>query len=225
MNGLILKDVSKVYENNGNKKLVLDKVNLDLDPFSKNVLIGKSGCGKTTLLKAIADLIQISDGKITKDDELKFSYVFQNPRLFPWKNVRENIEFSQKDRIDKVLVDFWIKTVKLEGYESFYPSQLSGGMQARVALARAMVCKKNFILLDEPFSALDYFTRSLLQDDFLEIIKESHLGFLFVTHSIDEALKLADNIYIMNKGKIIRKINLKKEIVSIEELKEYFFSL
>lgn len=222
MNGISLKNVCKDYKLRGKTISVLKDINLELALDSKNVLIGKSGCGKTTLLKLISGLVIPSSGSIDLDGA-KLSYVFQSPNLFPWKNVRENIEFPLKKAADKELIDKWISLVKLDGFEGAYPSQLSGGMQFRVSIARAMVADNNFILLDEPFSDLDGFTREKMQELLLEIINYSKKGFLFVTHSIEEAVKLADNLYIMDQGKIVEKIDLRERKVKAAEIKRKYF--
>lgn len=222
MNGISLKNVCKDYKLRGKTISVLKDINLELALDSKNVLIGKSGCGKTTLLKLISGLVIPSSGSIDLDGA-KLSYVFQSPNLFPWKNVRENIEFPLKKAADKELIDKWISLVKLDGFEGAYPSQLSGGMQSRVSIARAMVADNNFILLDEPFSDLDGFTREKMQELLLEIINYSKKGFLFVTHSIEEAVKLADNLYIMDQGKIVEKIDLRERKVKAAEIKRKYF--
>ena len=151
--------------------------------------------------------------------------IFQTPRLFPWKNVKENIEFSLKNTKNNELVKKWIEIVKLKGFERAYPSQLSGGMQSRVSLARALVAKKDYILMDEPFAALDGFTRGEMQKQVLEISEGMKIGCLFVTHSIDEALIIGDRIIIMKKGEIVDDLNLKEREISKENLKKYFNKL
>ena len=125
MNGIILKDVCKNYMLNNEEIQVIKNLNLELKPKERTVLIGESGCGKSTLLKLISGLEEVSSGEIDTN-KLSTSVVFQNPRLFPWKNVRENIEFSLKNKRDGRLVDQWIKKIKLGGFEGAYPSQLSG---------------------------------------------------------------------------------------------------
>lgn len=224
MNGITLKNVSKIYSIAGKPFRAVSDLTLNLNREERTILIGESGCGKSTLLKLISGLEEQTEGEILFH-EIDPSMVFQNPRLFPWKNVRENIEFSLKDEVEKEEVDKWIKMVKLSGFETAYPSQLSGGMQSRVSLARAMVAKKNYLLMDEPFAALDGFTRSEMQKQLLEIVDVTKRGFLFVTHSIDEAFLLGERIIIMKKGEILSDFYLKDQSLTEEELKEYFLHL
>ena len=224
MNGITLKNISKTYFINGEEVEVIKKLNLDLRTNERTVLIGESGCGKSTLLRLISGLEELSSGEILKNG-ITTSMIFQTPRLFPWKNVKENIEFSLKNTKNNELVKKWIEIVKLKGFERAYPSQLSGGMQSRVSLARALVAKKDYILMDEPFAALDGFTRGEMQKQVLEISEEMKIGCLFVTHSIDEALIIGDRIIIMKKGEIVDDLNLKEREISKENLKRYFNKL
>lgn len=216
--------MSKIYSIAGKPFRAVSDLTLNLNREERTILIGESGCGKSTLLKLISGLEEQTEGEILFH-EIDPSMVFQNPRLFPWKNVRENIEFSLKDEVEKEEVDKWIKMVKLSGFETAYPSQLSGGMQSRVSLARAMVANKNYLLMDEPFAALDGFTRSEMQKQLLEIVDVTKRGFLFVTHSIDEAFLLGERIIIMKKGEILSDFYLKDQSLTEEELKEYFLHL
>ena len=224
MNGIILKDVCKNYMLGNEEIQVIKNLNLELKPNERTVLIGESGCGKSTLLKLISGLEEVSSGEIDTN-KLSTSVVFQNPRLFPWKNVRENIEFSLKNKRDDKLVDEWIKKIKLAGFEGAYPSQLSGGMQSRVSIARALVAKKDYLLMDEPFASIDGFTRKEMQKELLNLFQEEKVGFLFVTHSIEEALVMGTRILIMKQGKIVDDFYLKDRKMKSHELKEHFNEL
>lgn len=224
MNGIILKDVCKNYMLGKEEIQVIKNLNLEVKTNERTVLIGESGCGKSTLLKLISGLEEVSSGEILTN-KLSTSMVFQNPRLFPWKNVRENIEFSLKNQRDDKLVDEWIKKIKLVGFEGAYPSQLSGGMQSRVSIARALVAKKDYLLMDEPFAAIDGFTRREMQKELLNLFEEEKVGFLFVTHSIEEALVMGTRILIMKQGKIIDDFYLKDRKMESDELKEHFNDL
>lgn len=224
MNGIILKDVCKNYMLGKEEIQVIKNLNLEVKTNERTVLIGESGCGKSTLLKLISGLEEVSSGEIVTN-KLSTSMVFQNPRLFPWKNVRENIEFSLKKQRDDKLVDEWIKKIKLVGFEGAYPSQLSGGMQSRVSIARALVAKKDYLLMDEPFAAIDGFTRREMQKELLNLFEEEKVGFLFVTHSIEEALVMGTRILIMKQGKIIDDFYLKDRKMESDELKEHFNDL
>ena len=151
--------------------------------------------------------------------------VFQEPRLFPWKNVKENIKFSLKDKADDKLLETWIEKIKLRGFEGAYPSQLSGGMKSRVSIARALVAKKDYILMDEPFAAIDGFTRKKMQREVLNLFEEEKIGYLFVTHSLEEALIMGNRILIMKEGKILDDFYLVERNFGSKELKEHFDNL
>lgn len=218
MNGISLIDLCKTYKIEDKKIKALDKINLILDPQKRNVLIGPSGCGKSTLLKALGGLLQIDSGKILNNG-IKTSLVFQNPRLLPWLNLEENIRFSNPDQ---KLSQKWIKIMGLEGFEKAYPSQLSGGMKARVSLARALIFPNNFMLLDEPFASLDEISKERLEMELLSYMKIKNSGFLFVSHDLEEALNLGQRLIIMKKGKIVSDFNLEDEKISKEILRDKF---
>ena len=205
------KNVSLSY----NSKLVLKKINLTINDGEFCVLIGASGCGKTTLLKLINKLNKVSSGKVLIDGEDinklslrklpgKIGYVVQEAGLFPHLSVAENIALSlelaeypknERDaRIDKML-----DLVNLEPslYRDLYPSQLSGGQRQRVGVARAFAPNPSIVIMDEPFSALDPVTRANLQDEILRIQQAMQKTIVFVTHDMDEAIKLASRICIL----------------------------
>lgn len=218
MNGISLIDLCKTYKIEDKEINVLDKINLKLDPQKRNVLIGPSGCGKSTLLKALGGLLEIDSGKILNNG-IKTSLVFQNPRLLPWLNLEENIMFSNPDQR---LCQKRIKIMGLEGFEKAYPSQLSGGMKARVSLARALIFPNNFMLLDEPFASLDEISKERLEMELLSYMKIKNSGFLFVSHDLEEALNLGQRLIIMKKGKIVSDFNLEDEKISKEILRDKF---
>lgn len=218
MNGISLIDLCKTYKIEDKKIKALDKINLKLDPQKRNVLIGPSGCGKSTLLKALGGLLEIDSGEILNHG-IKTSLVFQNPRLLPWLNLEENIMFSNPDQR---LCQKWIKIMGLEGFEKAYPSQLSGGMKARVSLARALIFPNNFMLLDEPFASLDEISKERLEMELLSYMKIKNSGFLFVSHDLEEALNLGQRLIIMKKGKIVSDFNLEDEKISKEILRDKF---
>lgn len=224
MNGIILKDVCKNYAIHGIKIKAIKNVNLKLKTEDRTVLIGESSCGKSTLLRLISGLEKVSSGEIFTNN-LSTSMVFQEPRLFPWKNVKENIKFSLKDKADDKLLETWIEKIKLRGFEGAYPSQLSGGMKSRVSIARALVAKKDYILMDEPFAAIDGFTRKKMQREVLNLFEEEKIGYLFVTHSLEEALTMGNRILIMKEGKILDDFYLGERNFGSKELKEHFDNL
>ena len=212
------KNIKKSYKNS----VVLEDFNLKIDKGNLVVLIGSSGCGKTTLLKMINRLIDPTagdifvDGKNNKDVdpiELRRSigYVIQQTGLFPHMTVKENIEIIPKlmgrsqEAIDKKTVElFNMVGLDPEKYSDRYPVELSGGQQQRVGVARAFATDAEIILMDEPFSALDPITRTELQEQLFNIQKEYKKTIVFVTHDMDEALNLADKICILKDGKILQ---------------------
>lgn len=197
---ILIDNLNKSYD-----KPILKDIHLTLDATKITVLLGKSGCGKTTLLRLIAGLAQPDTGSIKHDCSI--SVVFQEPRLFPWLTVKNNIRCYRKnedvDHYQKIL-----DAIQLKGYEDYYPSQLSGGMKQRVAIGRALYSSPNYLLMDEPFSALDYFTRKQLQKEILTLCQQFQIGVLFVTHNIEEAITLADRILILKEGKMVKDLDL-----------------
>lgn len=212
MAGIELRNVQKSYEVDGRSLLVLNGINLKLPENTITVILGRSGCGKTTLLRLVGGLEEPDEGTITFDAEHKTAFVFQEPRLMPWLNVWDNVRFGlKKQECDNAFLQGIIDTVGLKGFEKAYPSQLSGGMQQRVAIARALAYEPSFIMMDEPFAALDYFTRSQMQRELKQLQKERGASILFVTHSIDEALLLGDKIVTIENGQIKSEITIKTE--------------
>lgn len=207
MAGIELRNVQKSYDVDGRMLSVLSGINLKLPENTITVILGRSGCGKTTLLRLVGGLEEPDAGTITFDAEHKTAFVFQESRLMPWLNVWDNVTFGlKKQERDSAFIQGIIHTVGLEGFEKAYPSQLSGGMQQRVAIARALAYEPSFIMMDEPFAALDYFTRSQMQKELLHLQRERGASILFVTHSIDEALLLGDKIVIIENGQIKSEI-------------------
>ena len=193
----------------GNKHEVLQNVNAVFPHESISVILGKSGCGKTTLLRILANLEQCDHGEVVMDRGEKISFVFQEPRLMPWLTVSGNITFGlEKQKIDRGEMEELMNLVGLKKFEKAYPHQLSGGMQQRVALARALAYDPSIILMDEPFAALDYFTREAMQNELIRIHQLKKKTIIFVTHSIEEALAIGQNIFVFNEGGIRAQFNL-----------------
>lgn len=201
--GVKIEHVSKSYNVSGTRLQVLEDINLTMNEGSITVIIGKSGCGKTTFLKMLHGLEQPDDGSILLPQDSILGMVFQEDRLMPWLNTWDNVTFSLKKKdINKPLVENILNLVGLKGFEKAYPSQLSGGMRQRAALARALIYNPSLLLMDEPFASLDYFTRENLQNEIIRIHKTNGIGIVFVTHNIDEALKLGQRIIVFEAGKV-----------------------
>jgi ABC-type nitrate/sulfonate/bicarbonate transport system, ATPase component len=210
-----IEGVSKVYNQKNEKLQVLDDISLEINQGEFICLLGPSGCGKSTLLSAIAGFEKPDTGTIringieVKNPSPKYVTIFQNYGLLPWRSVLKNVELglenkriSRQDK-HKIAREF-LDLVGLIEFESSHPHQLSGGMQQRVSIARALAVNPEILFMDEPFGALDAITRIKMQNDILEIAKKTKKTVIFVTHDIEEAVYLADRIVVMtpNPGKI-----------------------
>ena len=183
--------------------------NLSLAVAANEVLciVGPSGCGKTTLLRSIDGLIPLSEGRVlldgreVREPSAQVAVVFQHFGLFPWKTVYENVAYGLKlrgaSRAELDTIPDYIRLVGLEGAERRYPYQLSGGMQQRAGLARALAVRPSVLLMDEPFASVDAQTREILQGELLNIWERERQTMVFITHSIDEAILLGDRVLIM----------------------------
>ena len=189
--------------------IAFEDISLQVAPNEALCVVGPSGCGKTTLLRCLAGLIQPSEGTVYLDErptsgpDPSVVMVFQHFGLFPWKTVFDNVAYGLKlrgvsrDRCAE-LIRPYLELVGLTGFEQMYPYQLSGGMQQRAGLARALVLDPEVLLMDEPFGALDAQTRELLQEELLRILEHERKTMVFITHSIDEAIVLGDRIVVMS---------------------------
>jgi len=196
--------------------VVFEDLNFGIERGEIFCLLGPSGCGKTTLLHLIAGLEEPTDGGVyfegdrVEGPDYRRGVVFQDPHLYPWRTVRENIEFGpdvRGEEADDDHVDDLISMIGLEEFEDSKPSELSGGMAQRVSLARTLANGPDLLLLDEPFSALDELTKMELQDELLELVEALDLTVVFVTHDIDEAVYLGDRVAVMgSEGEGIRSI-------------------
>ncbi|MBN6709684.1 ABC transporter ATP-binding protein [Haemophilus haemoglobinophilus] len=212
MDNLKIQSLSCQY----NQQIVLHQLNLELNKNEILCLLGASGCGKTTLLKAIAGLQPITQGKISLNgqdltpipvEQRNIGFIFQDYALFPHLTVAENIQFGldKKSAVEKQqILQNMLNLVHLNGLEDRYPHQLSGGQQQRVAIARALACKPKLLLLDEPFSNIDSQVRYQMIDEIKQIVKQQGISAIFVTHSKEEAFAFADKIALMKDGKIIQ---------------------
>lgn len=224
MSRIELSGIQKTYAVEGKELNVLNGIHLQIENGKITVILGKSGCGKTTLLRIAGGLENPDIGEVNVNPDRKIGFVFQEARLMPWLNVWENVGFGLANDVkDKKRMNVGrskgrqksqqriqqaIDKVGLNGFEKAYPHQLSGGMQQRVAIARAFVYEPAFIMMDEPFAALDHFTRRQMQKELLRLQKESSMGILFVTHSIDEAMLLGHKIIVIENGRIKAEINI-----------------
>lgn len=217
MSKIEARNVRKVFKVRSNEKkdnenenefVALDGVNLNINSGEFVVILGPSGCGKSTLLDIIAGLSQPDQGTVTLDGNpitgpgLDRGIVFQQYALLPWKTALENVTFVlEAKNIDKTLINDtaknYLSLVGLEGFEEHYPYELSGGMKQRVAIARALAIDPEVLLMDEPFAAVDAQTRETLQTDLLRIAGNTKKTVVFITHSIDEAVFLADRVAVM----------------------------
>lgn len=175
---------------------VLQNLGLRLAEREIVSLLGPSGCGKSTLLRIAAGLERDFSGRVLRADGA-VAFVFQEPRLMPWLTVAENIGFADDRDYDRERVAQLIAEVGLEGFAEALPKQLSGGMAQRVALARGLYSRPRVLLLDEPFSAVDAFTRMKLQDLLLQLAEHHAIALLLVTHDVDGALYLSDRVLVM----------------------------
>ena len=207
MDGIEVRNLKKSYEVDRRRLEVLNGIDLCLEPGEITILLGRSGCGKTTLLRLVGGLECCDSGEVIYHSQHKTAFVFQEPRLMPWLDVKENVAFGLKSgwgEADRERMEMKLKSVirlvGLADFEHAYPVQLSGGMQQRTAIARALAYEPSFILMDEPFAALDYFTREQMQREVIRVQKEEGSSILFVTHSIDEALILGHKIVVMKDG-------------------------
>ena len=201
---IVLHDISKIY----GSRTVLQDLDLSLDTGECTVILGKSGCGKTTLLRLVAGLEEPSSGTLERPKDLKLGMMFQEARLFPWLTCRQNIALGLPKGADPGEIDHWLQLVQLTEAADQYPHQLSGGMQQRASLARTLAMHSELILMDEPFAALDYFTRAQLQQELRHMQQQLKRGIVLVTHNVDEALILGDRLLILQQGKIASELHL-----------------
>ncbi len=205
---IVIRNLTKTYS--GGRVVALKDINLEVDSNESLCVLGPSGCGKTTLLRIIDCLIARDRGEILIDGQLvteprrDIAVVFQHFGLFPWKRLDENISYGLELRGKSrqeifATVERYVALIGLNGFEKSYPHQLSGGMQQRAGLARAMAIDPSVLLMDEPFGALDAQTREFMQEELLRILETEKKTMVFVTHSIDEAIVLGDRIVIMSR--------------------------
>jgi sulfonate transport system ATP-binding protein len=214
----------KAFISDEKRTVVIDDISLEIKQGEFLTIIGPSGCGKSTLLKIIAGLDTDYVGKVHIENRrivepgINQGFIFQEHRLFPWLTVEQNIaaDLNLRDPKVKQKVAEIIQIVRLDGYEKAYPSALSGGMSQRVAIARALIREPEVLLLDEPFGALDAFTRKHLQDVLLQIWQKKKITMILVTHDIDESIYLGTKLAILRaKPGALQKVMPIKHLSSI----------
>jgi NitT/TauT family transport system ATP-binding protein len=231
-----LKGLGKEFRTGKGAFRALAPLDLEIERGQFVTVVGPSGCGKSTLLRILAGLETASEGTVSiqRDgtDKPLTSVIFQEESIFPWMTVAENVGYGLQNRkVDRRLrsetVDFWVDKVGLGRFRDSYPHQLSGGMKQRVSVARAFANDPEVLLMDEPFSALDEQNRTILQQELIRIWEESGKTVIFVTHSIDEALTLSDDILLMtaSPGHIKDRIRVgferPRDVVAIRATREY----
>lgn len=207
---IAVENLTKRY---GDGENVFENVNFDIQKNEFICLIGHSGCGKSTILNALAGLENATSGSITMNGKvvvrpsLERGVVFQSHALLPWLTVGDNIGFALKAKTPNLStaalndkIDFYLQMVGLGKVKDKKPSQLSGGMKQRVGIARAFATQPELLLMDEPFGALDALTRGVIQDELVNIVDDTHQTVFMITHDIDEAILLADRIFLMSNG-------------------------
>ncbi len=201
---LKIKNLSKNYHTKESEIKAIDDLSLDIFKNEIVAIVGPSGCGKSTLLGILADLEPKTSGSIIKNNVHKIGYMLQSDSLFPWLNVLDNtlIGLNINQKVDNNDINRIITLLKKYGLYDFkdnYPNNLSGGMKQRVALIRTLAINPDLILLDEPFSALDYQTRLALSNDMYKIIKNENKTAILITHDIAEAISMADRVIVLTK--------------------------
>ena len=218
---LVLRGLTKSFRQGRTETLALDGIDLHVEPGEFVCIVGASGCGKSTLLSIVAGLTEPTSGEALLDDEPiegpgpDRGLVFQGYSLYPWKSVADNIAFGLE--IDGIKreerrrrVDHYLQVMNLTKWASARPSQLSGGMRQRVAIARSLVTEPEVLLLDEPFGALDAHTKTLMQEFLISLWRETGTTVLMVTHDVEEAIYLAQRIYVLSShpGRVKREIEV-----------------
>ena len=225
MSQIVFDDVTRSFRRGNEDFLALDRVSFEVGEKEFVVIVGPSGCGKTTLLRMAAGLefpseggVRVGGREVTRPGPDR-AVVFQQFALFPWKTVRENIGFGLKCRkvagaTRENIVARYVELMGLQGYEQAYPHELSGGMQQRVAIARSYALDPDVLLMDEPFGALDAQTRVVMQEELIKLSRINPRTVLFITHSVEEAVYLANRVVVLTRrpGRI-------KEIIDIASVR------
>ena len=236
---LEIKNIKKIYYNLKEEITAIEDFSFEVNKGDFIAIVGPSGCGKSTLLSILSELIPKTSGEIINYNDSKFGYMLQQDSLFNWKNILDNcligLEVNKKNNdINRKRVINLLNNYGLKDFTYSYPSSLSGGMRQRVALIRTLALNPDILLLDEPFSALDYQTRLAVSDDVYNIIKKENKTVIMVTHDLAEAISLANKIIVLSnrpcKIKKVFDINLTNSSTPIEnrkcpEFKDYYDSI
>ncbi|WP_378945705.1 ABC transporter ATP-binding protein [Mesorhizobium sp. ANAO-SY3R2] len=206
---LELSNIGRRYRVAEREVVALEDISVTLPQGSFTTVVGRSGCGKTTLLRILAGLTTPSEGTLDygANASPRIGVVFQDARLMPWLSVSDNVGFGLKGRFEQGVVETrCLEVLELVGLENFHaamPSQLSGGMAQRVAIARALVMEPDLLLLDEPFAALDAFTRRAMQNELIDIWQKRRPTIVFVTHDVEEAVLLGQHVLELDQGRLV----------------------
>ena len=225
MSNIVFDNVTRIFERDGQSSAALQNISFEVRDREFVAIVGPSGCGKTTCLRMAAGLefptsgtVSVAGQQVTQPGPDR-AVVFQQFALFPWKTVRDNIDFglrskglSEAER--KKLIAGQLELMNLQGYESAFPHQLSGGMQQRVAIARSYVLDPGVLLMDEPFGALDAQTRVVMQEELVKLSRVNPRTVLFITHAVEEAVYLADRVVVMT-----RRPGAIREIIDVAEVR------
>ena len=233
MSILKIKDLKKIYHTRKREILAVDNFSFNLEKGEFIAIVGPSGCGKSTILKILCDLEEKSSGEIDIENNIKLCYMPQGDSLFEWHSVLKNcllgLEINNElTEENKNYVIKLLKTYGLGDFISAYPNNLSGGMRQRVSLIRTLATKPDILLLDEPFSALDYQSRLAVSDDVYKIIKKEKKSAIMVTHDISEAISMADKVIVLSNRpctiKNIYEIDLQNKSTPINNRKDKNFA-
>ena len=220
-----MRNVSKSFERRGQRVIAIEGLDIEVATGELLTIVGPSGCGKTTLLRMAAGLETPSTGNIFLDGEPaggpgpRRGMVFQKFALFPHLTVWQNIDFGLKIKKTPAaerqeIIGRYLRLLGLEDFAKAYPKELSGGMQQRVAIARALVTEPDILLMDEPFAALDAQIRTSMQEMLLELVRLTKITTMFVTHSVEEAVYLADKLVVLSQrpARVVRTIEIGREV-------------
>lgn len=203
-NILKIKNLKKIYHTKSSEILAVDNFSLDINEGDFIAIVGPSGCGKSTILSILCGLDKKSSGEITLKENTKMGYMLQKDCLFEWRNILDNcllgleINKSLNNNSKKTVLNM-LESYGLKEFINSYPDNLSGGMRQRVALIRTLSTSPDILLLDEPFSALDYQSRLTISDDIYKILKKEHKTMIMVTHDIAEAISMCDKVIVLSK--------------------------